>query len=331
MGVIVCFGEILIDLLVQLLVLVDILCVFLQYVGGVLVNVVVVVVWLGVKIQFVGMLGCDMFGDFLVDSLVLYGVGMDYIVCIDVVKIVLVFVVLDVSGECSFSFYCLLVVDLLFCDSDFQVVCFDSVQCFYVCFNSLIEVVIVEVIFVGMDCVCVVGVVVSFDFNLCLVLWLVNEDLILCLWQVLECVDLVKLLCEELDYLVVLLGVDGEVVVLWCLFVVCVCWVIVIDGVVMLYWYMCDNYGMVISFCVVIVDIMVVGDVFVGGVLVGLLECGGVGVGFVVFCQDLEVIIVMLCFGVVVGVLVVICKGVFVVMFLFDEVQQLLQVQDIIV
>lgn len=144
-----------------------------------------------------------MFGDFFVESLVDVGVVIDCIVCIDVVKIVLVFVVLDVSGEWSFSFYCLFVVDLLFCSVYFYFNCFDGMCSFYVCFNSLIEVDIVEIMLEGMCCVCIVGVMVSVDLNLCLVLWLVGVDLLLCLWEVLLLVDLVKFLCEELDYLVV--------------------------------------------------------------------------------------------------------------------------------
>lgn len=69
------------------------------------------------------------------------------------------------------------------------------------------------------------------------------------------------------------------------------------------------------------VDLMVVGDVFVGGLLFGIGECGGDGSVFVVFCQDLVVFVDVICFVVVVGVFVVICKGVFVVMFILDEVQ----------
>ena len=73
MGAIVCFGEILIDLLAQPPASADTPRAFLQYAGGAPANVAVAAARLGAKTQFVGMLGRDMFGDFLADSLVEHG------------------------------------------------------------------------------------------------------------------------------------------------------------------------------------------------------------------------------------------------------------------
>ncbi|KAG1399515.1 hypothetical protein G6F59_013316 [Rhizopus arrhizus] len=90
---------------------------FLQYAGGAPANVAVAAARLGAKTQFVGMLGRDMFGDFLADSLVEHGVGTDYIVRTDAAKTALAFVALDASGERSFSFYRPPAADLLFRDT----------------------------------------------------------------------------------------------------------------------------------------------------------------------------------------------------------------------
>lgn len=50
-----------------------------------------------------------------------------------------VFVLFDESGECLFSFYCLLVVDLFYSVDDFDYVMFVNYVIMYVCSNSLIE------------------------------------------------------------------------------------------------------------------------------------------------------------------------------------------------
>jgi hypothetical protein len=126
---------------------------------------------LGAKTQFVGMLGRDMFGDFLADSLVEHGVGTDYIVRTDAAKTALAFVALDANGERSFSFYRPPAADLLFRDSDFQAACLDSAQCFHVCSNSLTEPAIAEATFAGMDRARAAGAVVSLDLNLRPALW----------------------------------------------------------------------------------------------------------------------------------------------------------------
>src|SRR5690606_38053134 len=95
MGSIVCFGEILIDLLAQSPASPEQPRAFLQYAGGAPANVAVAAARLGIDTQFVGMLGRDMFGDFLADSLAQHGVGTDYIARTDAAKTALAFVALD--------------------------------------------------------------------------------------------------------------------------------------------------------------------------------------------------------------------------------------------
>ena len=83
MGKIVCFGEILIDLLAQPPASPETPRAFLQYAGGAPANVAVAAAKLGASSHFAGMVGRDMFGDFLVQSLVEAGVQTDCIVRTD--------------------------------------------------------------------------------------------------------------------------------------------------------------------------------------------------------------------------------------------------------
>src|SRR5688572_30606246 len=84
-GEIVCFGEALIDFLAtgddsgapRA---------FIQHAGGAPANASVAVARLGGRAQFVGMLGADMFGDFLLRSLDEAGVGTRYVRRTDAAK-----------------------------------------------------------------------------------------------------------------------------------------------------------------------------------------------------------------------------------------------------
>ncbi|WP_234414879.1 PfkB family carbohydrate kinase, partial [Xanthomonas fragariae] len=102
---VVCFGEALIDMLALPSAGLDEARTFAQYAGGAPANVAVAVARLGGAAHFVGMLGRDMFGDFLLQSLQQAGVVTDGIVRTDQAKTALAFVALDEAGERSFSFY----------------------------------------------------------------------------------------------------------------------------------------------------------------------------------------------------------------------------------
>ncbi|MGL4693606.1 MAG: PfkB family carbohydrate kinase, partial [Stenotrophomonas maltophilia] len=133
MSKIVCFGEILIDLLAQPPATPDTPRASLQYAGGAPANVAVAAARLGADTHFAGMLGQDMFGDFLAESLASAGVATDCIVRTDAAKTALAFVALDASGERSFSFYHPPAADLLFRSAHFHPNCFEGTRSFHVC------------------------------------------------------------------------------------------------------------------------------------------------------------------------------------------------------
>lgn len=330
MGKIVCFGEILIDLLAQPPASADTPRAFLQYAGGAPANVAVAAARLGASSHFAGMLGRDMFGDFLLESLQQAGVETDCIVRTDAAKTALAFVALDAHGERSFSFYRPPAADLLFRAEHYLPACFDGTACFHVCSNSLTEADIAAATFEGMERARTAGAVVSLDLNLRPALWPADVDPTPRLWQALERADLIKLSREELDYLAAPLGADGDAQVLRRLLAAQARWVIVTDGAGTLRWYTRDGQGEVPSFRVQAVDTTAAGDAFVGGVLVGLVERGGAGAGFAAFCEQPEAINSTLRFGAAVGALAVTRKGAFAAMPSLDEVQQLLQQQEAI-
>ena len=330
MGKIVCFGEILIDLLAQPPATADTPRAFLQYAGGAPANVAVAAAQLGASSHFAGMLGSDMFGDFLYDSLQQAGVETDCIVRTDAAKTALAFVALDAHGERSFSFYRPPAADLLFRSEHYLPACFDGTACFHVCSNSLTEPAIATATFDGMDRARANGAVVSVDLNLRPALWPAGVDPTPRLWQALERADLVKLSREELEYLAAPLGDDGEVQVVQRLLGAQARWVIVTDGAGTLRWHTRHGHGEVPSFRVQAVDTTAAGDAFVGGLLVGMIERGGIGSGFAAFCQAPQAINGTLRFAAAVGALAVTRKGAFAAMPTLDEVQQLLQQQDAI-
>lgn len=322
---IVCFGEILIDLLAQPPATPDAPRAFLQYAGGAPANVAVAASRLGVATQFVGMLGRDMFAGFLVDSLRQHGVGTDFIARTDAAKTALAFVALDADGERSFSFYRPPAADLLFRAEDFQPACFEQAACFHACSNSLTEPGIARTTFEGMQRARAAGALVSLDLNLRPALWPADVDPLPWLWQALALADVVKLSREELDYLAAPAGTGGTGQVLRRLLAAQARWVVVTDGGAPLRWWTRDGHGELASFRVPMLDSTAAGDAFVGGLLAALVERGVDAGGLDAFCADTAAINDVLRFAAAVGALAVTRKGAFAAMPSREEVQALLQ------
>ncbi len=327
MSKIVCFGEALIDLLAQGPTLPGAPRAFLQYAGGAPANVAVAAARLGADTHFAGMLGEDMFGDFLLDSLTAMGVATDCIVRTGETKTALAFVALDADGERSFSFYRPPAADLLFRAEHFGPGCFDGVGVFHVCSNSLTDDAVAEATLHGMARAREAGAVVSLDLNLRPALWPRGVDPLPRLWRALEQADLVKVSREELEYLVRPAG--DEAAVLSRLFAAQARCVVVTDGAAPMRWFTRESDGQVTGFRVDALDTTAAGDAFVGGLLVRLRERGGAGHGFAGFCRDRAAIEDAIRFGAAVGALAVTRKGAFAAMPDRDQVQRLLQEQSL--
>jgi fructokinase len=243
---------------------------FLRHAGGAPANVAVALATLGAPVAFAGMLGQDMFGDFLLHSLEQAGVGIGFVRRTDAAKTALAFVALDERGERSFSFYRPPAADLLFAPGDFDAACFDSLAAFHVCSNSLCGSPAAEATIEGMRRARDAGAIVSFDLNLRPALWPSGVDPMPLLWHALLLADLVKLSAEELDYLAQAEGgADAVCQRLWRGHAQVL---VVTDGPAPCSWYTRDAHGSHAVPSVSAVDTTGAGDAFVAGLLASLAE-----------------------------------------------------------
>lgn len=269
MTTIVCFGEALIDFLAapeggQGRV-------FRQFAGGAPANAAVAIARLGGNCEFVGMLGRDMFGDFLLDSLRESGVGTRYVRRTDHANTALAFVSLDARGERSFSFYRPPAADLLFAQSDFDDACFRDLGIFHVCSNSLTDARIAGTTLSGLQRARAAGALTSVDVNLRPALWPEGKPAVERLWQALALADMVKLAREELEFLqqgttaanavIERLLHDARLV-------------LVTDGGEPIRWHTRNANGVLPTQAVTAIDTTAAGDAFIGGLLCGLQRDG---------------------------------------------------------
>lgn len=327
---IVCFGEALIDMLAQPPADPQAPRAFLQFAGGAPANVAVAAARLGADSHFAGMLGQDMFGDFLLQSFTAAGVATDCIVRTGAAKTALAFVALDAHGERSFSFYRPPAADLLFRESDFGAACFDGTGAFHVCSNSMTEPECAAATMAGMVRAAAAGAVVSLDLNLRPVLWPAGVDPAPTLWQALRLADLVKLSREELDFLAAAFDGD-EGAVRERLFAGRTRLLVVTDGAGPVRWFTASEAGQVASFKASVRDSTAAGDAFVGGLLVRLGDLGGDGAGFEAIVGDRAAIEETIRYGAAVGAIAVTRHGAFAAMPSADEVHKLLGNPDVLV
>lgn len=267
----VCFGEALIDFLAMPGQPADTEGLpFLRHAGGAPANVAVALAALEMPVAFAGMLGADMFGDFLQQSLARAGVDTRFVRRTDAAKTALAFVALDEDGERSFSFYRPPAADLLFGPGDFDQACFIDLGAFHACSNSLCGAPAAEATLEGMRRARAAGAIVSFDLNLRPALWPAGVDPLPLLWEALALADLVKLSAEELDYLAQAEG--GAEAVRQRLWRGPAQVLIVTDGPAPCSWSTRTLQGTHTVPEVVAIDTTGAGDAFVGGLLASLIE-----------------------------------------------------------
>jgi len=296
---------------------------FIQHAGGAPANASVAVARLGGRAQFVGMLGADMFGDFLLHSLDQAGVGVSYVRYTSEAKTALAFVSLDEHGERSFSFYRPPAADLLFRSEDFDPDCFANASVFHVCSNSLTEPAIAQVTLEGMALARNLGAVVSMDMNLRPALWPAHADPLPWLWRALAAADVVKLAGNELEYLAER-EPDGEARVIQRLLETAQLLVIT-DGAAPLRWYGRDGGGVLETFSVRAIDTTAAGDAFIGGFLYQLQSRDVNRARLAAFVADQAALADSLRFAAGCGALAVTRHGAFAALPSLDEVQSLLE------
>lgn len=268
---VVCFGEALIDFLAVPAVAGQPRH-FAEYAGGAPANVAAAVARLGGNARFVGMLGADMFGEFLMSQLRAMGVDTRFTAHTSAARTALAFVSLDADGERSFSFYRPPAADLLFREEHFDPACFEDAAVLHVCSNSLTEADIAATTLAGMRLARESGALVSMDLNLRPSLWPEGVDPAPRLWDALATADLIKLCRSEAEFLIRRAGDEGAMLRrLWQGHARCV---LVTDGAQPVRWFTRGAEGVAPTFAVTATDTTAAGDAFVGALLHRLVERG---------------------------------------------------------
>ena len=325
-GRVVCFGEALIDMLAQSPATADAPRAFLQFAGGAPANVSVAVARLGGDSYFVGMLGEDMFGDFLLRSLQEAGVATDGVARTGEARTALAFVALDACGERSFSFYRPPAADLLFRVPHFDRLGFRGADIFHACSNSMTEEEIAQTTCEGMRRARAAGATVSFDMNLRPMLWPRGVDPAPTVWKALALADVVKLSREEFDWLCAAPGAD-EASVITRLWQGQALLLLVTDGDHAMRWHTRGDAGEAPAFRVQAQDTTAAGDAFVGAFLYQLAQRLARGMGLESFCRDRAEIDRCLRFAAAAGALAVTRRGAFAAMPALAEVLSLIEDQ----
>jgi fructokinase len=241
---------------------------YVPFAGGGQANVAVGVARLGGAARFVGMLGSDRFGDFLVDQLQGHGVDTRFVVRTAQAPTALAFVDLDEHGERSFVFYRPPSADMLFRNEHFAPDAFEDCALLHACSLSMSEPELAEATREGMRRAREARALVSFDLNLRPARWEAVDDPHTIMWSGLELADIVKLSAEELEYL----ADDDEETFLERLWSGHPRLLVVTDGSAPLRWFARDAEGeLPVAKCEV-VDSTAAGDAFVAGLLQQMAE-----------------------------------------------------------
>jgi fructokinase len=195
------FGEALVDMLSSRLGSSTAQETFTPYAGGAPANVAVACARLGVPSQFLGMLGRDRFGDFILEELASHGVDVAHVARTHEAKTALAFVSRDASGERRFDFYRPPSADLLYRPEHLPEGLFDADCILHLCSNTLTEQAITATTLAVAERAAEAGALVSVDANLRANLWPEHRVDGARVTALLDRAQLIKLAREELELL----------------------------------------------------------------------------------------------------------------------------------
>lgn len=198
-----CFGEALIDFLNFNDVDDDLLSLkeYRQYPGGAPANAAVAVAKLNGNALFAGQVGQDNFGDFLEESLKKYNVDTSLVRRHESANTALAFVMLDETGDRSFTFFRQNTADVLFPEIAIHAEWFEKDTILHFCSNTLTQSNIAKCTQTLVKKARNAEALVSFDVNLRHNLWAAgsaDRDIVN---QLVEISDLIKYSKDELEYL----------------------------------------------------------------------------------------------------------------------------------
>ena len=265
---ILCFGEALIDFLhigatrQGPLTLPE----FRQYPGGAPANAAVAVARLGGQALFAGQVGQDPFGEFLADALIQYGVDTRFLLKHPQAKTALAFVMLDESGDRSFSFHRHDTADVILEKHQVHSDWFSGDSILHFCSNTLTTRHIAECTSHIVDSARRAGNLVSFDVNLRHNLWASGEADRVLVNNLVTKSDLVKFSRDELEYLA---NGNCQDYIAHCLTEQCQL-LLVTDGANRIDYFTANQQGSIQPPKVKAVDTTAGGDAFIGGFLYAL-------------------------------------------------------------
>jgi fructokinase len=237
--------------------------------GGAPANVAAAVSKLGGKSVFLGKLGEDSFGDFLVEILNEVGVDTNYIKRTKEANTALAFVSLKQDGNRDFSFYRNPSADMLLKEEEIEEECFSKGDILHFCSVDLIEAPVKYAHIKAINSIVKKGGIVSFDPNVRLPLWDSPEDCRKTILEFIPSAHILKISDEELEFIT---GISEEKSALESLFKGNVKVVIYTRGSQGADIYTRDYEIKVPGTKVSAVDTTGAGDAFIGAVLFRLID-----------------------------------------------------------
>ncbi|WP_097025458.1 carbohydrate kinase family protein [Clostridium peptidivorans] len=175
--------------------------------GGAPANVAAAVSILGGRSYFIGKLGQDAFGDFLVETLKNAGVGTEYIFRTNKANTALAFVSLKGEGERDFSFYRNPSADMLLEESEICRDWFRTGDILHFCSVSLIDAPVRKAHIAAIEAVKKAKGIISFDPNIRLPLWQDHEEYKSIIREFIKYADILKVSEDELEFIT---GINDE-------------------------------------------------------------------------------------------------------------------------
>jgi len=263
------FGEALVDMLSSRLGPSTEKETFTPYAGGAPANVAVACARLGVPSLFVGMLGRDQCGDFILEELASHGVDIRHVVRTDAAKTALAFVSRDASGDRRFDFYRPPSADLLYRPEHLPADLFDASSLLHLCSNTLTEEDITVTTFAVAEQAAKAGALISVDANLRANLWPGHRVDTTRVTALLDRAQLIKLAREELE---LLRGDEPEERWLQARLAAGAALVVITDGGEAVTAVTARTRFQVMPPKVQVVDTTAAGDAFIGGLIATLVD-----------------------------------------------------------
>ncbi|MDF2924330.1 MAG: carbohydrate kinase [Paenibacillaceae bacterium] len=169
--------------------------------GGAPANVACAVAKLGGNSSFIGMLGEDSFGDFLLETLEGAGVDTRYVFRTGAALTTLAFVSLKEDGNRDFSFYRNPGADMLLSEQDVAGIPFKAGDILHYCSVDLIEAPVKHAHRLSIRHASEAGGIISFDPNVRLPLWPNQEDCRQAIREFIPFSHILKISDEELEFI----------------------------------------------------------------------------------------------------------------------------------